>query len=73
VEGRLDLFARQALGHQMEHAQGNPCLTGGGQEVILFAHAPVATDPGKSALDDPTARRGLEAGRRLPVLAFTLR
>jgi hypothetical protein len=38
----------------VEHAQVDPSLTGGWQELMILAHVPVAPDPGEGALDDPS-------------------
>ena len=62
MEGRLDLLMREACEQHAHHAQVDPDLTGGGQEFIVLAQAPVAPDPRNRALDNPAVWLGLEAG-----------
>src|SRR5262245_15997696 len=61
MEGGLDLLVGEAFEHQADHAQIDPGLAGGGQELIIFAQAPVASDPGEGALHYPATREELEA------------
>jgi len=72
MEGRLDLFVRQAFEHQPHHAQIHPRFAGSKYEFILLAHPPVARDPRNRALNNPAVWYGVEAQqahRRLLVRA----
>lgn len=70
MEGWLHLLMRQAFEHQAHPAQVDPRLAGGGQELVIFAHPPIPSDPSERALYHPAPRLGLEArepGGRLRV------